>query len=113
MINMFDPADSTLRRYGMTRGDWLRILYKQGHTCAICGRQPENGKLVIDHEHVKGWKKMKPADRRKYVRMLACNRCNWQFLRRGMTAQIAYGMYQALSEYELAKTGVDSQASPV
>ena len=107
------PAKGTLRRYGLTFSDWSQMVFKQCSFCAVCGNYPKNDRLVIDHEHVRGWKKMKPAERRKYVRGLLCNRCNWQFLRRGMTCQIATGLVQYLTMYESGKKVFDSQASPV
>jgi hypothetical protein len=96
------PAKSTLKRYGMTEADWLQILTEQDYKCPVCERGQTQGVLamVIDHQHVKLYRKRPPQERRRYVRGLLCNRCNWQFLRRGMTARIASKIATYLLSHE-------------
>ncbi len=67
------PSLKTLARYGLAVSDWDRIGRRQGWACGVCG---ESRLLVIDHEHAPGWKRLPPADRRRYVRGLACRSCN-------------------------------------
>ena len=81
------PAPATLRRYGLTVDEWRAIRDAQGGTCGVCDKVPASGVLHIDHEHVRGWVKMKGPARRKYVRGLACWHCNSVWLRRGATPE--------------------------
>ena len=66
------PTRPTLRRYGLTAEEWSAMLARQGGGCGVCGRVPPSGTLHIDHQHVRGWRKMAPAERKKYVRGLLC-----------------------------------------
>lgn len=66
------PLPPTLRKYGLTPAEWLTIADRQGNVCAVCKKLPENGRLCTDHDHVKGWKKMKPEKRKEHVRGLLC-----------------------------------------
>lgn len=60
-----------IKRYGITKKDYLTILEKQKGTCAVCGRKETRklrGTIVrfsVDHNHLTG-----------KVRGLLCNRCN-------------------------------------
>ena len=56
---------SLLVRYGMTPGDYERLLEKQGGKCAVCKRAPKNNCLSVDHDHRTG-----------SVRGLLCAPCN-------------------------------------
>jgi len=51
-----------LKRYGLTEGDFDRMVEKSGGRCEICGAQEE---LHIDHNHQTG-----------RVRGLICQNCN-------------------------------------
>lgn len=82
LVQIVVPAPATLRRYGLTEDEWRLIGNKQNWRCP-CGRVPGTGKFNIDHEHVRGWKAMAPADRRQYVRGLVCWTCNKYTLARG------------------------------
>lgn len=55
------------QKYGITLGDYNRMLESQGGGCAICGESPKKGKklLAVDHNHKTG-----------EVRGLLCGRCN-------------------------------------
>lgn len=101
------PQAGTLLKYGMGTvspwielgldapvEDWKRMLVNQGGGCGVCGRVaeelpiPKRGDcpyLNIDHEHVRGWKMLMPAERRMYVRGLCCTRCNHYVLTRFAT----------------------------
>jgi hypothetical protein len=92
------PTKATLARYGITADEWRAMYASQNGRCAACARAVD--KLVVDHEHVRGWKQM-PADRRRlYVRGLLCIRCNWRFLPVGLTGAIAGRIATYLAAYE-------------
>ena len=80
------PSPATLAKYGLDVGTWERMLRDQGYCCGVCGRVPNPSKrdgkvrLVIDHEHVRGWKAMPPERRVLYVRGLTCWKCNTDVL---------------------------------
>jgi hypothetical protein len=74
--HVFPPTQKTLRRYGLNLADWEKLASTQGHVCAICGKLPKSGRLHIDHQHVKGWAKLPPDQRKRFVRGLICFRCN-------------------------------------
>lgn len=69
------PTKRTLDRYGISSEDWLRIMERQGWKCPIC--EQRKPLWNIDHEHVPGWAKRPPHERRRYVRGILCSRCNW------------------------------------
>jgi hypothetical protein len=54
------PSAATLRGYGLTSADWYAMCRRQGCVCPVCRQPFGDRKLVVDHEHVKGWKKRKP-----------------------------------------------------
>ena len=92
-------SDGTIKSYGMTREEWLTILKGQGWRCPICGRVPKSGRFVIDHEHVKGWKKMKREQRRLYVRGIVCFLCNGKCLSKWTTVERARAVVKYFSAY--------------
>lgn len=103
------PSQSTLDKYGLTVGAWKFILRRQGGGCGVCARQaadlpiPRTGSppfLAIDHDHVKGWKLMKPELRREYVRGLCCTRCNHFVLTRFATPELHRLAADYLESYE-------------
>lgn len=60
------PSNSTLKKYGITADDYMKMLEEQDYRCAICGRSPKNRRLNIDHCHKRG-----------HVRGLLCFSCNY------------------------------------
>lgn len=58
-----------LRKFGLTREEYDRMLAGQGGCCAICGStdtgSKNKGQFSVDHDHVSG-----------KVRGLLCTRCN-------------------------------------
>lgn len=85
---MKPPTQKTLARYGLSAGDWLDILERQGTVCAVCKRMPPSGRLVVDHDHIKGWKKLPPEKRRLHVRGLLCwLPCNRYYVGRSITIE--------------------------
>ena len=77
------------------------MLDRQGGVCAVCRRLPKSGKLVTDHEHVRGWRQMPPEQRRRYVRGILCNFCNYRRVGRGMSLEAARGVVAYLEAYAL------------
>ncbi len=97
------PSKATVRRYGLTLEEWLAMLEKQGGVCAICKKEPENGRLCVDHEHVKSWRKMPPEKRKIYVRALLCTFCNLRLFRKGWTLQKLENATTIMREYEVRR----------
>jgi hypothetical protein len=100
MTELLTPRPATLAKYGLGLYDWSDLALDQGGKCKVCHKLPKSGRLVIDHEHVKGWKKMPPDQRRKYVRGLLCWTCNRYFLARGATVKKMRAAADYLIEYE-------------
>lgn len=100
-----EPTKATLAKYGGTPELWRELLDAQGGTCGVCERIPNPSKrdgkrrFVIDHEHIRGWKKLPPAERWQYVRGLVCWWCNTTYLGRGITVAIAKGVVRYLERY--------------
>lgn len=99
-LPVLQPTKQTLAKYGLTLAEWKSILKSQGGVCAICRRVPPSRRLVVDHFHIRGWKKMKPAERKGYVRGLACFMCNGKCLSRHMTLTRAEYVAAYLRAYE-------------
>lgn len=97
------PTLGTLKKYGMTEAEWRGIVKRQGYVCCICRRVPKSGRLCIDHEHVRGWKRMKAEDRRKYVRGVVCFLCNGKCVNKWMNVERAAAVYQYLTRYQIVK----------
>ena len=43
--------EHSLKKYNLTIADYLAMLEKQMHMCAICGRPAQNNNLHVDHNH--------------------------------------------------------------
>lgn len=93
------PTEKTLRRYGLTSRDWLVILKRQGGVCFVCSKVPPSGRLNTDHEHVKGWKKLPPEERRRYVRGILCPWCNGKLIGWRVTLAKAEALVIYLRDY--------------
>ncbi len=110
------PTRSTLSKYGMTAAEWLAMCDECGNTCVVCGKPFEDRPLVIDHEHVKGFKARKKkkakkgghtikvrvmtaADRRKHVRGIIHHFCN-RFVRSWLTLDRARAIVKYLEAHE-------------
>lgn len=53
------------KKYGISEEQFQEMLRESGGQCAL-GHEPEDGQLVIDHDHATG-----------AVRGLLCRQCNW------------------------------------
>ncbi len=102
------PTKATLKKYGLTEAEWKAILERGGGGCAICGNVPASGTLHVDHEHVKGWKKMAPEQRKKYVRGILDWHCNAFIMRRGVTPAKLRAAADYLEAHERRKNGQES-----
>lgn len=76
------PMLPTLRKYGLTVKEYIRILERQYWKCPVCDRNLDSLKVSTDHEHVPGWSKMSKSERKKHVRGICCSYCNWYVLGR-------------------------------
>lgn len=65
------------KKYGITEADYNRMLKEQKGGCWICGKT--DGRLNVDHCHIKGHKKMTPGEKRIYTRGILCFLCNTMF----------------------------------
>jgi PHP family Zn ribbon phosphoesterase len=95
---IYTPSKATLKKYGLTLADWQEIYSLQTGICPICKRPLL--KPVVDHLHIRNWKKMKPEKRKQYVRGIPCNYCNRRRLSRGMTLEIARNIVEYLERFE-------------
>ncbi len=121
------PRAATLAKYGLTAADWRVLCVACNHTCVVCGKPFEDRPLVIDHEHVKGFKARKnkrakaghlikvrvmpPAERRKYVRGVIHNYCN-RFVRSWLTLPRAKAIVAYLQAFERTRHKVKRPAPP-
>ena len=114
------PSQSTLRSYGLTAEAWLAMAERQGYVCPVCQKPFGERKLVIDHEHVKGWKARKsklksgkrrankdvrvmtPEERRPHVRGILHAWCNG-FVRSWLTLPRARSIVAYLEVHEERK----------
>lgn len=96
---LLEPKLPTLKKYGLSVEDWKKLADDQKHACFVCLQEPTKGRLCIDHEHAKGWKKMPPEQRKLFVRGLLCFRCNTTFVGRGVTIERAQGVVKYLERY--------------
>lgn len=94
------PSAATLAKYGLDAGRFVVRLQAQGWVCSICGKVPSTGRLVVDHFHVKGWKKLPPEQRRQYIRGLVCWYENHAYLGRGITVEKAREVLAYLERFE-------------
>ncbi len=74
--NFKEKDKRLMKTYGISHHEWLAIYGRQLGVCAICKTLPGTGRLCVDHIHVKGFKVMKPEEKRKYIRGLLCFMCN-------------------------------------
>lgn len=81
------PLKSTLDKYGLSESDWVELFKQQGEVCLICKKESKTGRYVVDHAHIKGYKKLPPEQRKKYVRGILCWWDNKQIVGRGVTIE--------------------------
>lgn len=117
------PSLATLRNYGLTKAEWFEMCRLQNFTCPICEKPFADRRLVIDHDHVKGWRARKrkrmaggkvrhkfdstsrvmtPAERRPHVRGILHAWCNG-FVRAWLTLSRAKSIVAYLEGHERRK----------
>ncbi len=94
------PSKATCKKYGLTVQEWNDILDRQVGVCSICKRLPPSGILCVDHQHVRGFKKMPPEQRKRFVRTLACAFCNRRLLAKGITTERARNILAVLEAFD-------------
>lgn len=94
------PTPATLKKYGLSGKEWLAILKSQGYKCPICGGVPSTGRWVIDHKHVRNYKKLPDEKRKSLVRGILCWRCNYYFAGKGMNHQWAVNLTNYFWRFE-------------
>lgn len=94
------PAPATLARYGLTTEEWLELFAAQGWQCPICEKPASEIKTNTDHEHVRGWDKLKPAEKKKYTRGILCSYCNYRRVHSTISAEIAQRIATYIKTYE-------------
>lgn len=72
-----DMLKLRLSYYGLTKDSYLAMVEAQKGCCAVCGFQPQKGRLVVDHSH-----------RTARVRGLLCTGCNSAIGKLGDTSQL-------------------------
>lgn len=100
------PSNITLKKYGLSLTQWQTIWANQHEKCPICGKEPKTGsprEFNIDHEHITGWKKLKPEDRLHYVRGIICHWCNRSYMAKRMTMEKAQCIIAYLHRYNQTK----------
>lgn len=123
------PSAATLKKYGLSEGEWLAILARQFGACAICGKVPsppikmaskrggvvwKGPRLCIDHEHCKGFKKLPPEKRKLRIRGLVCFWCNKCHLGRSINLMKAEAIVRYLEAHNerLVAAGMQSVGAP-
>lgn len=96
------PSAPTLRKYGLSEEEWIKLYNKYGGRCHVCLRKPKNPTraMHIDHEHVLNWKELPPEKRKLYIRGLSCYACNRFRLTRGTNKKTAKNLLRYLERYE-------------
>jgi hypothetical protein len=98
-VNVQIPTEQTVKKYGLDEQGWLRILRDQGWVCPICKKPSSTGRYVVDHDHVRGFKKMAADEKRLYIRGITCWFCNHSYLGRGITVEKAKNVVAYLVAY--------------
>lgn len=96
---LITPTPATLKKYGLSLEEWQAMADAQEHKCFVCQQEPKQGRLHVDHEHIKMWKFMKAEERKLFVRGLLCMFCNYRLLGRGMTIEKASKIVEYLQGY--------------
>lgn len=81
--------------YGITLNEYEQLFKSQNGECYICGDLPNGRALSVDHEHVNGFSKMSPAQKKLYIRGLLCHRCN----RLTMAGKVTVETFERATEY--------------
>lgn len=119
LLTCLPPSAATLRNYGLTEADWWAMVWRQNGICPVCLQPFGERKLVVDHEHARGWRARKsklktgrrankdvrvmtPDQRRPYVRGVLHAWCNG-YVRQWLTLPRARAIVTYLETYERNK----------
>ncbi len=64
-------------KYGLSFDDFINMYQSQGGKCKICGKDTKK-MLAVDHKHIRGFDKLPPSEKKKYVRGMLCQSCNYR-----------------------------------
>lgn len=109
------PSLGTLRRYGLTPGEWVAICERQSWLCPVCRSPLGCRPLAVDHVHVKGFKARKwvrnrttgkrtrvrtmpQEERKRHVRGVLHNFCN-RYVRAWLTLDRARAILEYLEQH--------------
>jgi hypothetical protein len=90
-------------RHGITAEEWLAQLESQDWCCPICDKTGAEVKWNIDHEHVRGWEKMKAKDKKRYWRGILCAYDNYRRVHSSNSADVTRRILHYLEAYEARK----------
>jgi hypothetical protein len=99
------PRPASLRKYGLDAAAYVEIAARQNFACFVCEKLPPSLTLDVDHQHVRGFAKLPPAQRRRHVRGLLCRFCNMRLVAKGMTAAKAARVALYLAAFDARMTG--------
>lgn len=111
--NVVIPRKETLKKYGLSEEEFLSMLDRQEGVCAICKKVPTTGRLVIDHRHVKNWKKLPDHLRKREVRGLLCHFDNHYTLARSVNVEKAKNLVKYLEEFDKRHLEEESKSMPM
>ncbi len=97
------PKLPTLKKYGLSAETWQVLADSQNQACYVCEQAPTNGRLCVDHDHVKGWVDMPPERRVLFVRGLLCFRCNTTYVGRSISIRRSQRVTAYLQSFEARK----------
>lgn len=99
------PKATSLKRYSLTQEEWVEYVKQHNYVCPICLRLPKNKRLVTDHWHCPGFKKLPKNSKDRYNcwRGNICAKCNMTLLPTWMTLERARNIVKYLEAYEKKK----------
>lgn len=93
-------SPATLKKYGLSWDDYHQLVLQQHGVCPICKLPMKEEQRVIDHQHHKNWRRIKPENRKALVRGVLHRRCNWRFVGNLVTLEIACNVADYLLDYK-------------
>ena len=83
-----DSLEKKLKKYGLTKNQYEKMIKFSNNTCYICGSPPRTRALHIDHSHKTG-----------KVRGLLCHSCNRFLIGKLGDKKNAIELYEKAAEY--------------
>lgn len=110
---MRTPSKATLKKYGLSLDEWIALYNKHDGRCWICkapfdgsDRRYEPRTACVDHEHVKGFKKMSDDEKRQYIRGMLCFQCNRLIAQKSNTVEKLQAGISYLNNYKRRSASV-------